>query len=162
MICRSPQSFGPPPRMLNLPVRLVLLKYVGQGASIFSKKKQGKRSLGVFCLGSFIFGRLDFCCQRVPKKTTQMVYHLRSADKFPKSHPFLNRVGGNLVSPQQISRQSFQYQSTRPALGPLLCGSRASLTQRDAWLDWTEGPTPKTPKKYKKREQKRKLYQRFI
>lgn len=91
-----------------------------------------------------------------------MVYHLRSADKFPKSHPFLNRVGGNLVSPQQISRQSFQYQSTRPALGPLLCGSRASLTQRDAWLDWTEGPTPKTPKKYKKREQKRKLYQRFI
>lgn len=58
LVARSPQevpqSFGPPPRMLNLPVRLVLLKYVGQGARIFvRKKKQGKRSLGVFCLVSF-------------------------------------------------------------------------------------------------------------
>ena len=93
-----------------------------------------------------------------------MVYHFLAPISFRKPS-VLKQGGGNLVSPQQISRQSFQNQSTklhRPALGPLLCGSRASLTQRDAWLDWTEGPTPKTPKKYKKREQKRKLYQRFI
>lgn len=82
-----PQSFGPPPRMLNLPVRLVLLKYVGQGARIFVRKKNRENAVWAFFVWS-VFGWLDFCCQRVPKKTTQMVYHFLAPIKIRKAIRF--------------------------------------------------------------------------
>ena len=51
-----------------------------------SKKKQGKRSLGVFCLVSFWL--VGFLLPKSSEKDNSNGLSFPSADKNPKSHPF--------------------------------------------------------------------------
>ena len=62
----------------------------------FFEKKAGKTQFGRFLFGVVYFWSVGFLLPKSSQKTQLkcMVYHLRSADKFPKSHPFLNRGGG--------------------------------------------------------------------
>ena len=76
---------GPPPRMLNLPVRLVLLKYVGQGARVFA----------CFLLGQFLVGWISVAKEFRKTRLKYMVYHFLAPIKIPKAIRF-KQSGGNL------------------------------------------------------------------